>query len=269
VFSALERLVDEAAARPAPQPAVRPPPPQASTGKAPPAAAGAHADDYEVLPERHLSAEQHAILFTAPGSSEAPAARESGPYISAQALNAVSDSAEVPVQLAEDLRALRGAKRARSRRGAWLIACIALALLLAAQLAWRYREAWLAEYPQWRSSLAALCARVGCDATAPSDPARIELLSRDVRDHPQYRDVLLVNATIVNRSARALSYPIIELGLFDRGGRVSGVRRFEPREYLDASIDATAGMPPARPIVVVLEVVAPSDDAVSFEFRFL
>jgi predicted Zn finger-like uncharacterized protein len=276
VFSTLDRLVDEDAVGPASRSAA--PAARAREAHAPSAAGKEPAartrsadqnDEYQVLPKRHLSAEQHGILFTAPGSAEGSAAPESEPFISMDGLNAATETQDVPLELEADLRALRGARSPRKSHAGWLIACVVLALLLGAQVLWSYRDLWLVGHPEWRAALSKLCDRVGCDATAPSDPARIELLSRDVRDHPQYRDALLVNATIVNRSVHAQSYPIIELDLFDRGGRLSGVRRFEPHEYLDASIDAHAGMPSGQPVLVVLEVVSPGDDAVSFEFRFL
>jgi hypothetical protein len=97
----------------------------------------------------------------------------------------------------------------------------------------------------------------------------LHVVSRDVRDHPQFKDALLVNATIVNDAGFAQPYPVVELTLFDQSGVALGVRRFEPREYLDVSVDIDAGMQPQQSIYIVLEIAGTSSEAVSFEFKFL
>ena len=95
------------------------------------------------------------------------------------------------------------------------------------------------------------------------------LLARDVREHPQYRDALLVNATIVNAAPDAAPFPVIELSLHDATGKIFGARLFQPSEYLDGSIAIEEGMPPDRPVTIVMELGGDAHAAVSFEFRFL
>ena len=97
----------------------------------------------------------------------------------------------------------------------------------------------------------------------------MRLLARDVREHPQYRDALLVNATIVNQASTATPFPVIDLRLRDAAGRVLSARQFRPAEYLDQSIPIELGMPSARPVYIVLELAGNAADAVSFEFTFL
>jgi hypothetical protein len=113
------------------------------------------------------------------------------------------------------------------------------------------------------------CDRLGCRLKTGSATDEIELLARDVRDHPQYLDTLLVNATLVSLSETTTLFPVIQLGLYGQTGEVIGVRRFEPGEYLDKSIDLGAGMPPNRSVYIVLEVAGVGARAVSFEFTFL
>jgi hypothetical protein len=62
---------------------------------------------------------------------------------------------------------------------------------------------------------------------------------------------------------------VIQLGLYGQTGEVLGIRRFEPQEYLDKSIDLAAGMPPNRPVYIVMEVAGVGGRAISFEFTFL
>ena len=113
------------------------------------------------------------------------------------------------------------------------------------------------------------CEWLGCRIETADGTDRIELLARDVRDHPQYQETLLVNATLVSHSQTVTFFPVIQLGLFDNTSQVIGIRRFEPHEHLDKSIDLGGGMPPNRSVYIVLEVAGVGMRAVGFEFSFL
>ncbi|MBI2802376.1 MAG: DUF3426 domain-containing protein [Gammaproteobacteria bacterium] len=160
----------------------------------------------------------------------------------------------------------------RQRSGlvwAWSVLALFGATALLAQLAWNYRAPLLARYPNLRPASAQLCTELGCRLDPPHDARAIELVARDVREHPHYAQALLVNATLANRSAAAAAYPIIELGIYDNTGSVVGIRRFEPNQYLDKSIDPTTGLAAGRRLYVVLEIAEASARAASFEFTFL
>jgi predicted Zn finger-like uncharacterized protein len=175
---------------------------------------------------------------------------------------------DAPAILREDLARLA----ASERRGAgWAWGLLALVLLggLVAQAAWYWRIDLLARYPQLAPHAARLCEELGCRIEQPASKADIELVARDVRDHPQYAQTLLVNATLLNRARLAAAYPVIQLSVYDRRGAPVGVRRFQPREYLDRSIDIEAGMPAGRSVYIVLEIAGIGDRADSFEFLFL
>lgn len=177
---------------------------------------------------------------------------------------------DAPEVLQQDLAALRGARRER-RGWIWFWSALSLLLLLSlvGQVSWRYREPLLAKYPDWQVVLERWCRTLGCQVDPIDETADLELLARDVRDHPRFADTLLVNLTLVHHAAKVRRYPTIELSLIDRSGQAIGKRRFAPEEYLDPSIDARAGMQPSRPVFVVLEVAGPHADAASFEFDFL
>ena len=156
----------------------------------------------------------------------------------------------------------------RRWRWFWLVLALLLGALGLLQLAFVWRAELVAAVPETEPLFAAVCARIAC-AETPVEPSAIELVARDVRDHPQYRDTLLVNATLVSRAAGPTPYPVIQLGLQGPTGTLIGVRRFAPHEYLDKSIDIAAGMPPNRAVYIVLEVAQSGDRAASFEFSFL
>jgi len=140
---------------------------------------------------------------------------------------------------------------------------------LSLQFAWVFRGRIIATTPDVLPFYSSACDRLGCRIDTSSGTDQIGLLARDVRDHPQYRDTLLVNATLVSHSETTTLFPVIQLGLFGQTGDVIGIRRFEPREYLHKSIDLSVGIPPNRSVYIVLGVAGVGPRAVSFEFIFL
>lgn len=151
----------------------------------------------------------------------------------------------------------------------WFTGIGILLLVLAAQLAWFHRDRLLEAYPRLLPWARQVCEHFHCELIRYRDLDSIEVLNRDVRDHPRYQDALLVNATISNQARDRQPFPLVQLNLFDTAGTIIAYRRFRPREYLDESIDIERGMLPGKPVHIVLEVTGPTAGAVSFEFRFL
>ena len=174
-------------------------------------------------------------------------------------------SGELPEMLLEDEAPPPG------RLGSliWGLCALLLILGIAAQLAWFNRDYLLARYPELRPWAQQLCERFDCVLLRFRDVSAIHLLNRDVRSHPHYRNTLLVNATMANRSDRVQPYPGLQLVLFDTNGQMTAYREFRPEEYLDASIGVEDGMRSDQPVHIVMEITGPTDGAVSFEFRFL
>jgi len=165
---------------------------------------------------------------------------------------------------------LQASERPRPRaRAGWVALTALMTLCLFAQLAWFRGAELLRAYPGLQEPLAKGCAFAGCRLPGPRDPGAVRVMERDLREHPRYRDALLVNAILVNQAAFAQPYPILELALYDTEGAVVAGRRFEPREYLDRALDADGVMPARQPLHVVLELVGPKRPPASFELRFL
>jgi predicted Zn finger-like uncharacterized protein len=157
----------------------------------------------------------------------------------------------------------------RVRRRLWASVAAVFGVALGAQLVWFQREPLVSRWPALRPLYARVCDSLGCTLAPRRAIQAIRIAARDVRDHPRYRDALLVNATLVNEAAFPQPFPVLELQLFDIGGKLLGQRHFQPREYLDASIDLGSGMAVRVPVFVVLEIGGASDTAVSFEFNLL
>ncbi len=159
----------------------------------------------------------------------------------------------------------------RSLWGTFFLAFIGLALgvALAAQLAWWNRDELLRRYPVITSHFERVCERLHCEIVRYRDPSAIGFVNRDIRTHPLYADGLLVNATMINRAVRTQPFPVIQLALFDVNHTVIAHRKFTPAMYLDDSINLVAGMAPETPVHFVLELAAPDEQAIGFEFYIL
>ncbi|RKZ34136.1 MAG: hypothetical protein DRQ37_08045 [Gammaproteobacteria bacterium] len=176
---------------------------------------------------------------------------------------------EVPKVLREDMERIQRAERARRHRWLLLFVSLLLATVLAVQYAWFRPDDLLARYPLARPWLERFCLHTRCQLAETRDPGRMRGLSRDVRVHPRFEGALLINATLSNTAATTQAFPRLQFTLFNVNGQTIAARRFEPAEYLSPDTNIAAGMPPERPVQVVLEMLIPEEAAVSFEFEFL
>lgn len=182
----------------------------------------------------------------------------------------IASGEELREDLAEELLTeLETGPRGPSGR-TWLglaAACVLVGLLVG-QFVYQHRDQW-AQDPHWRPWLERVCTFANCKLALRKDVSRIELLERDVRDHPQVADAVLINATFVNRASFVQPYPIFEVGFSDLAGTLVAQRRFVPQDYLQAPTAVAMGLVPDQPVEVRLEVLDPGRRAVSFKLDFL
>lgn len=175
----------------------------------------------------------------------------------------------VPQALREDLARMASARR-RSRSGFLFgAASVLLAAALAVQYARFMPEDVVQRYPDARVWMEGFCKRTGCTLPERRDVSLIRMVSRDVRVHPRYEGALLVTAALENTAPYKQPYPQMQFTLYNVNGQTIATRRFEPREYLAGDVDVARGMPPRTPVQVALDLLAPEQAPVSFEFRFL
>jgi hypothetical protein len=154
--------------------------------------------------------------------------------------------------------------------GVW--GAIAAALLLTALLVGQYgyvERYRLASVPQLRPLLETGCRLLRCELPLRTEIAQVEIVEREVRDHPNVSDALLISATFVNRADFVQPFPVFSVSFSDVSGTLVAGRRFRPAEYLYDSHNAARGMQPGERARLMLEVVDPGDSAVSFQFDFL
>jgi len=154
------------------------------------------------------------------------------------------------------------------KTGLWTLVNVVLILVLLGQYAY-YNRSDLSQYPQLRPWLVQMCSVLGCDMPLQRDVQRIVLTKRIVESDPNHANALLIDATLVNNADFPQAYPILEIRFSDLNNQLVAGRRFKPKEYLPAGTALQAGMAPHQPVHLVLEIVDPGKDAVSFKFEIL
>jgi predicted Zn finger-like uncharacterized protein len=157
--------------------------------------------------------------------------------------------------------------RSAERRWPWVLVCLALTVLLGAQVAWAQRNPLLAD-PVTGRWLREACATLGCRLPLVPSVGQLHLIARDVEAHPSVRGALMISATLRNDAPFAQPYPVVSLVLADAQGHRVAMRRLRPSEYLDDNESLHAGMAPGAVTALVLEVEDPGRKAVAFEFGF-
>lgn len=152
--------------------------------------------------------------------------------------------------------------------GLWAAAAV-LMIALGFQYLWFAPEDLMSRFPQARAAVERFCHAAGCLRHAVRAPEQISMLSRDVRAHPRFEGALLVTATFSNTASWAQPFPALRFSLYDVNGETIAARTFTPAQYLDGILPPDSALPPGQPVQVALEMLAPEEAAVSFEFVFL
>jgi len=178
---------------------------------------------------------------------------------------------EVPLPdvLREDAEEFAARNAAHRRNLGYGVAGLALLVLLAGQYVFFMPDDAMRRYPQWRGAIESLCVQIGCVLHERRDPARIRVVTRSVRVHPRLEGVMQIRATLTNAAPYRQPYPQVRFTLFNVNGQTIATRDFQPFEYLGRRVAASARLRPQTPFQVELEVLAPEEAAVSFEFQFL
>jgi predicted Zn finger-like uncharacterized protein len=206
---------------------------------------------------------------TAPQSTTEAAAEDTEIAVPAKPLADSSLSSALVQSLRDDLEGLHETSAPVVRHtGLWLAAVLGL-LTLGFQYLWFAPQDLARRFPQLGSQVESFCMRAGCMARAERAPQLIRVLGRDVRAHPRYEGALLVSATFSNAATWAQPFPGLRFILYDVNGRTIAARTFSPAQYLAGVLPADAPLPPGQPVQVALELLAPEEAAVSFEFTFL
>jgi predicted Zn finger-like uncharacterized protein len=212
------------------------------------------------------SAEPYAGLQASPAAArddEVPDIAEATDAATAQAVVAGTEGESVPPPTPVYVRP----RRSRAAGAIWLLGCLLLALLLAAQLAWTKR-AELFRNPATHAWAAHVCAVVDCRLPPIKATAKLELVSRDVRPDPRAAGALMVTATVRNDATFRQPWPTVVVALTDLDNNPVAMRRFRPAEYMPESARRAAGIAPGATVAIAFEVADPGKRASGFRFSF-
>jgi len=118
---------------------------------------------------------------------------------------------------------------------------------------------------QWRVDLDLPGLR--SDELAPI-PNAVQLVSRDMHDHPSLDDAVVISAVMVNRAAATVPWPHIEVRLFDASQQAIGQRRLTPTDYLAEGTDIDAGLASDLRVPLVLEMAVAASRPEGFSMSF-
>lgn len=150
----------------------------------------------------------------------------------------------------------------------WGVLCVAALAGLAAQAALYNLDAWSRD-DRLRPALESLCLVAGCELPARVDVAQIRSSNLLVRPHPEFPNTLDINLIIYNRADYDQPFPVIRMSFSDSRGRSVASRDFRPAEYLAGELAGRTLMPSQTPIHIALSMVAPTQQATSYQLDFV
>lgn len=191
-----------------------------------------------------------AVAADVPGAvaDETPAAvADETPAADADEAPAIA-VAETPSAVDPDeLEAARAALRHRSPRphsgnAFYAFAILLLVAGLGAQALLEFHDLLAARIPRLTPMLASACRWLSCTIRPLRDASALSIEGSDLQADPGHPGLLILTATVRNRSTYALAYPDLELTLTDASDQVVVSRAFPPSEYLGSGTSADAGI---------------------------
>lgn len=136
----------------------------------------------------------------------------------------------------------------------WIIASLALLLLLLAQASYFYRVELASNLPALKPVMKRVCAQLNCAIPLPQQPDLLTIESSTLEAEPTQANIITLNALLRNRAPYAMAYPNLELTLTNFDDRPVARRTFLPEEYLAAGDKDNAGLPANRETSVKLHL---------------
>jgi predicted Zn finger-like uncharacterized protein len=121
------------------------------------------------------------------------------------------------------------------------IASLLLALLLAAQGIYSFRNQLAARLPKAKAPLVKACAWLNCRVTLPMQIDSISIEANELQSTGAGKDTFVLNVVLRNRSSITQAWPNLELTLKDTNGKPLVRRDFLPRDYLLDAQDVERG----------------------------
>lgn len=163
---------------------------------------------------------------------------------------------------------LWGRKRSRIRPVFWVAGNLLVLVFLGVQFVYFYSTE-LAQNVELKPYIQKACDRLGCTIRPRIDAGLIELTRVRISPHPRYIKVLRLRASLINRASFSQPFPLMEVTLSDRRGRLVGRRTFRPEEYLKKANNELREMIPNVIARARLEFTNPNLYTDGFEIRLI
>ncbi|MBC7944155.1 MAG: DUF3426 domain-containing protein [Burkholderiales bacterium] len=127
----------------------------------------------------------------------------------------------------------------------WLGGSLFLLVLLLGQVAFVFRSDLATRFPGLKPPLQQFCKVLGCVVPLPHDWETLTVESSDLKSPDSAPPGQIeLSASLRNRARYTVAYPALDLTLTNSRDETIARRIFEPREYLPATTDLAAGLPP-------------------------
>jgi len=126
---------------------------------------------------------------------------------------------------------------ARAARWTWGTLSLIALLLLAAQLAYLWRDEIAVRWSPAKPWLISACAAIGCKVDYPAHAESITIESAGIQTSTTGADLYVLTALLRNRDVIDIRYPYIELLLTDLQDKVVVRRVLRPEDYLAITRD--------------------------------
>jgi predicted Zn finger-like uncharacterized protein len=150
----------------------------------------------------------------------------------------------------------------------WGVGLVALLGFLVAQVTYFQVER-LSSIPELRPYYETGCELIGCELPTLVAVDRIDSQKLVVRTHPEQRNMLVVDAVMVNRAEFVQPFPNIGLTFSNLNEDVVAQSLFEPDEYLAGDAKNLEAMPSDTPIRISIGIRDPGRDAVNYNISFI
>lgn len=155
----------------------------------------------------------------------------------------------------------------------WGIGFLLLSVSLLIEYVWFNRNQFM-QVPEIQVEIEKLCQTFDCKNLSMRNPAKIELVTRNIYSHPNEKDALMVNVTMKNNAEFSQPYPVMNINFSDIRGSIVASRYFLPGEYLTLEHQQSDNkqqdlLQPDTSTSITLEIQDPGKQAMTYEFNFL
>jgi predicted Zn finger-like uncharacterized protein len=140
---------------------------------------------------------------------------------------------------------------------AWRFAMVFLALVLALELAYAFRDPLAQRYPVLRAPMESACLRVGCAIAWSREESLLKLEDSELLEVPGKPGEIALGARIRNLATVAQEYPHLELTLTDVTGQAAVRRVLRPTDYLGRPLGHGEVLAPGVEVALQLRLETP------------